>query len=257
LGERDQPFADLNSDLSRRHFIGHFVVGTAVSTFVGKGWLATLVADCQPAAPGAGILRVRVGDFPALQNTNGSVRLALNPFTTNGPSGAFYPVLVNRGAADQFFALSTRCQHLGCVVPTFNASIGASLCPCHCSRYAIDGSVVAGPTTKPLISYANSFDGTILCIEIPGLGYSVTGTAVQGTVGPRFQLQFPTKSGVKYRVVLWQSFTDPGTTVLFATTSGGAATSSVLTGNGSTGTAFVDRATDAGFYSIVVQVTQA
>ena len=257
LDGRDRPFADLNSDLSRRRFIRHFGVGTAVSTFLGRGWLATLVADCQPAAPGAGILRVRVGDFPALQNINGSVRLALNPFTQSGPSGSFYPVLINRGSNGQFFSLSTQCQHQSCVVPTFNATLGASVCPCHGSRYSINGSVLAGPTTRPLIAYTNSFDGTILCVEIPNLGYSVNATSVQSGTGPRLQLRFPTKSNVKYQVYFRQSVTDAGAVVPFSTTSDGVAGSSVLTGNNATATLFVDRTNDTGFYSIVVQVVQA
>jgi Rieske Fe-S protein len=252
----DEPPADLNSGLSRRHFIRHFVVGTAVSTFAGGSWLATLVADCQPAAQGAGILRVRVSDVPALQNANGSVRLALNPFTQSGPTGAFYPVLINRGSNSQFFTLSTQCQHLSCVVPTFNATLGASVCPCHGSRYAINGGVLAGPTTRPLIAYTNNFDGTILCVEMPNLGYSVNATSVQSGVGPRLQLRFPTKSNVKYQVHFRPSVADSGTVVQFATTSEGAASSSVLTGNNGTATLFVDRTNDVGFYSVVVQVTQ-
>ena len=115
----------------RRRFIRNFLLGTATSTFLGRGWVSTVLADCQPAQPGEGILRVRISDFSALQNVNGSVRLALNSFTQNGPFGAFYPILINRGANSQFFSLSAQCMHQGCVVPTFNSTFGASVCPCH------------------------------------------------------------------------------------------------------------------------------
>jgi len=128
--------------LPRRRFIKHFVVGTAFSTVLGRKWFATLLADCTATTPTGGILRVKLSDFPALQNEQGSVRLALNPFTESGPLGAFYPVLVNRGSGNQFFALSTRCTHLNCVVPPFDASFGASVCPCHESRFRIDGTVI-------------------------------------------------------------------------------------------------------------------
>jgi len=157
--------------VSRRGFLSHFVVGTAFSTFMGRAWFATLVADCQAVLAGAGILRVKISDFPALQIENGSVRLALNPFVPTNPNVTpFYPVLVNRGAGDRFFTLRTRCSHQGCVVPPFDASVGASVCPCHGSRYAIDGSVIAGPALRRLTVYTNSFDGAILCIQKPGLG---------------------------------------------------------------------------------------
>src|SRR5436190_21560142 len=94
--------------LPRRGFIKHFVLGTAFSTILGKDWLATVLADCAPITPTGGMLRVRLSDFPALQNAEGSVLLALNPFTMNGPSGASYLALVNRGSGDQFFSLSGR-----------------------------------------------------------------------------------------------------------------------------------------------------
>ena len=61
---------------TRRHFLKNFVVGTAFSSVMGRAWLGTLVADCQPIQQGAGILRVNISGFQALKNENGSVRLA-------------------------------------------------------------------------------------------------------------------------------------------------------------------------------------
>jgi hypothetical protein len=57
-------------------------------------------------------------------------------------------------------------------------------------------------------------------------------------------------------VLFRQSVADPGTIVPFATTSGGAATSTAFTGSGSTATLFVDRTNDLGIYSITVPVKQ-
>ena len=241
---------------SRRHFIRNFLVGTVTSTLLGKSWVGTLLADCQPAQPSEGILRVRISDFPALQNANGSVRLALNPFTFNGPQGAFYPVLINRGANNQFFSLSARCTHEGCVVPTFNAAAGASVCPCHGSRYGLSGNLLQGPAFLPLSAYAHNFDGTILCVRIPNLGFSVTATAVQAGVGPRLQLRFATRQGVKYQVFFRQSLDDAGIVIPFATTSEGNASATVFNGTGAIANLFVNRANEAGLYSVGVQVTQ-
>jgi Rieske Fe-S protein len=254
--KEENPMMQQDPSVPRRRFIKQFVVGTAFSVVAGRGWLGTLVADCTPTAAANGILRVNISDFPALQADNGSVRLLFNPinashFPTNQ---AFYPVLINRAAAGQFFALNSRCMHQSCVVPTFNTSLGASECPCHGSRYAIDGAVLRGPTLSPLAKFKiPSFDGAVLCIEIPNLGYSVTGSNVQNSLGPRFSLQFPTKSALKYEVRFRQSAADPGTIVPFSTTDIGAATATVFTGNNSPATLYVDRTTEAGIYSVNVQ----
>ena len=245
--------------LPRRGFIKHFVLGTAFSTTLGKDWFATVLADCAPITPTGGMLRVKLSDFPALQNAEGSVRLALNPFTVNGPSGAFYPVLVNRGSGNQFFALSSRCTHQSCVVPTFDAASGASVCPCHSSRFRIDGTVIPGsPALSSLQRYTIDFDGlNLLCIEIPSLRYSLTGSTVETGVGPRFRLQFPAKQRVSYQILFRELPADPGTVVPFASTEGGSATSTVFSSvANTTATVYVERTTQAGFYSVAVQVTE-
>jgi nitrite reductase/ring-hydroxylating ferredoxin subunit len=239
--------------LPRRRFIKHFVLGTAFSTILGQEWVGTLLADCEPITPTGGILRVKISNFPALQSENGSVRLALNGFTTSSPLGFFYPVLVNRGSGDQFFALRARCTHNGCVVPTFG-----NACPCHGSEYAIDGSVTAGPAPTSLTRYTATFDGAdLLCIEIPSLRYALNATVVQSGVGPRVRLQFQTRSNVKYEVLLRPNVSDAGAVVPFSTTEGGPASLTELNGNGALGTLYVDRTAVAGFYSVSAKVTEA
>jgi glycine/D-amino acid oxidase-like deaminating enzyme/nitrite reductase/ring-hydroxylating ferredoxin subunit len=56
---------------------------------------------------------------------------------------------VYRDEAGTLHALSARCTHLGCIVH-FNDTERAWECPCHGSRFDIDGSVIQGPANKPL-----------------------------------------------------------------------------------------------------------
>ncbi|WP_327287266.1 FAD-dependent oxidoreductase [Streptomyces sp. NBC_01198] len=46
-------------------------------------------------------------------------------------------------------AVSARCSHLGCLV-AFNAAETTWECPCHGSRFDVDGAVLQGPAVRPL-----------------------------------------------------------------------------------------------------------
>ncbi|HEV2773507.1 MAG TPA: FAD-dependent oxidoreductase [Thermoleophilaceae bacterium] len=46
-------------------------------------------------------------------------------------------------------AVSVRCTHLGCLL-RFNAAERSWDCPCHGSRFDVDGAVLEGPATEPL-----------------------------------------------------------------------------------------------------------
>lgn len=48
-----------------------------------------------------------------------------------------------------FYALKAVCPHLGCK-PDWQAASQGFHCPCHGSRFAADGALLAGPSLKPL-----------------------------------------------------------------------------------------------------------
>ncbi|GAA4012076.1 FAD-dependent oxidoreductase [Allokutzneria multivorans] len=56
---------------------------------------------------------------------------------------------VYRDRAGVVHAVSLRCTHLGCLV-RFNGAERSWDCPCHGSRFDVDGAVLEGPATKPL-----------------------------------------------------------------------------------------------------------
>ena len=56
-----------------------------------------------------------------------------------------------------FVVLSRICTHQGCNVG-WNASAQALVCPCHGSRFAIDGSVTREPATRSLSKFTSTFD---------------------------------------------------------------------------------------------------
>lgn len=58
-------------------------------------------------------------------------------------------VAAYRSPDGQVRAVSARCTHLGCTV-AFNNAEQTWDCPCHGSRFALDGAVLQGPATEPL-----------------------------------------------------------------------------------------------------------
>ncbi|WP_433259843.1 FAD-dependent oxidoreductase [Actinosynnema sp. CS-041913] len=56
---------------------------------------------------------------------------------------------VYRDEEGTLHAVSLRCTHLGCLV-RFNDAERSWDCPCHGSRFDVDGNVLEGPATKPL-----------------------------------------------------------------------------------------------------------
>jgi cytochrome b6-f complex iron-sulfur subunit len=48
-----------------------------------------------------------------------------------------------------FYALSATCTHLGCRT-AWAAALGIIACPCHGSKFNIDGIKIAGPAPRPL-----------------------------------------------------------------------------------------------------------
>jgi Rieske Fe-S protein len=57
-------------------------------------------------------------------------------------------VVVRLGEGGHLTAFSTQCTHLGCRISRVDS--GLLVCPCHGSRFRPDGTVAAGPASRPL-----------------------------------------------------------------------------------------------------------
>ena len=53
------------------------------------------------------------------------------------------------GGAGGVYALSAVCTHLGCIT-RYHSDEGIIACPCHGSRFDLEGNVVHGPAPRPL-----------------------------------------------------------------------------------------------------------
>jgi Rieske Fe-S protein len=65
--------------------------------------------------------------------------------------------VVTQPSAGTFVGLSAVCTHAGCKVVAVSG--GTINCACHGSKFALDGSVVNGPATKPLAPRAVRVSG--------------------------------------------------------------------------------------------------
>lgn len=97
----------------------------------------------------------------------GPVRIPLSDIPLGGGTIlATEQIIATQATAGEYRAFSAVCQHKQCLLDSIdNQDI---VCPCHGSRYSIvDGAVVQGPTTKPLIPAASTtIEGSDLVVVL-------------------------------------------------------------------------------------------
>jgi len=109
----------------------------------GAAVVGLLAAGCATAAPTAS------GVAPAPAPASGTALGPASDVPVGG--GKVYKdqkIVVTQATAGTYVGLSAVCTHQGCVVA--KVENGTIDCPCHGSRYNLDGSVAKGPAAKPL-----------------------------------------------------------------------------------------------------------
>jgi len=247
--------------IPRRRFIKYLTFGTATSFVAGKILQQQLLAYCEPPVGGSakdGMFQVRISDYPALQQSLGSVRIGVNPVSYDHyPDGTFYPFLINRDEFGNFYVLDCECRHQSCVVPSYESGEPGMRCPCHGSLYGIDGEVWEGPATEPLHRYPFEYDGTDrLTIRIPCWGFAVKAAVLPDTPNARIRLDFDAFQNTTYEVFFRERLDGQWTTASFATTPTGPADKTSLTTFAGPVSVYLDRNTASGFYAVALKLSE-
>jgi Rieske Fe-S protein len=77
------------------------------------------------------------------------------------------PLAVTRTSATRVVAVSRICTHQGCTVALPGPGVASLDCPCHGSRFQVDGQVVNGPAARPLGAFPAVIRGTQVVITLP------------------------------------------------------------------------------------------
>jgi nitrite reductase/ring-hydroxylating ferredoxin subunit len=154
-----------------------------------------MVMEVAALQTGPGCLYLSLTEFPPLHTIGGSVKVNLSAVDT--------ALIVTRESASAFHALDSVCTHAGCTVGTFVQQQGHMQCPCHGSRYDIQGRVIRGPAEENLAPFVIEFDGVDeLKITLPSLPLDVKPIRLYRRVGNRLRLKltFEGKSGRRYQL---------------------------------------------------------
>jgi len=130
-------------------------------------------------APSKGLLSVPMARLPELTRAGGDVLLHADAFDFLGRPVS---VLVANTSSQGLRAYGAYCPHSGCEVAWVDRE-NSVVCPCHLSRFAVDGSVTHPPAVEGLDTYPAklSQDGQTLIVDLSGSA-GVFPAAVGGAV---------------------------------------------------------------------------
>ncbi|MBJ6760050.1 Rieske 2Fe-2S domain-containing protein [Myxococcaceae bacterium JPH2] len=157
--------------MDRRAALGSLWRGTCALAVLGAGcgreWRDAAVlevpegacgASTEPGTPEDGWVEVPLADHPALREPGGQAVVHLPQ--------ALLDVVVVRTPPECVSAVWRTCTHGACLV-AWDAEAAVLECPCHGSRFGLDGHVLRGPATRPLATFRAVLRGESLFIFRP------------------------------------------------------------------------------------------
>jgi Rieske Fe-S protein len=156
--------------ISRREF---FVKSAgAIVVVSASGFINTIITSCSSNPTDPGNLTPLSTIQGTVANNEITIALASSPIENkntralvvyNNNNGA---IIVEHKSDDTFKAISGICTHQGCKVSDYDGSQSVFICPCHNSRFDLNGNVKQGPATSKLGSYSTRVENNSLIITL-------------------------------------------------------------------------------------------
>ena len=150
-------------DLGRRALLR---CGGAACALAACGKFVDAPIAIEAGTPSRGLLSLPIARLPELSSPGGSVLLHVN---ATDFLGRRVSVLVANTTSQGLRAYGAYCPHSGCEVAWVDGE-DSVVCPCHLSRFAVDGSVTHPPAVVDLDTYPAKLspDGLTLIVDLNG-----------------------------------------------------------------------------------------
>jgi len=154
---------------SRRKFLFNTISTITIAGVSGS--LASILQSCAAnptglnsysgitktaASPVDNKIELTIDSENPLNLTGGILLLVYN----NGDNG----ILLQRISATEIKAITAVCTHEGCIIDLFSTEENNLGCPCHGSKFNLNGGVVQGPADAPLKTFSTTFENNLLTI---------------------------------------------------------------------------------------------
>lgn len=143
----------MSENLGRRDVLAYTGIALGVTAIAGcqtYGKPPAAASQVPPPSPDGG---AKTDGGPA-KTDGGLVKTSAVPVGSGVIVGE---VVVTQPTAGVFKGFSTTCTHQGCAVTT--VADGTINCPCHGSKFNLDGTVAQGPAKRPLAVKAVQVQG--------------------------------------------------------------------------------------------------